>query len=42
MRNDAKVQKLISTDQDLQSQIEKLTDEVDANSHNINVISVKV
>ena len=42
IQNDAKVQELISTDQDLQSQIKKLTDDVDSNSHNINIISVRV
>ena len=42
IQNDAKVQELISTDQDLQSQIQKLTDDVDSNSHNINIISVRV
>ena len=42
LQSDAKVQELISTGQDLQSQIQKLTDDVDSNSHNINVISVRV
>ena len=39
MQSDAKVQEF-RTDQDLHSKIEELTDDVNSNTHNINIISV--
>ena len=39
MQSDAKVQEF-RTDQDLRSKIEELTDDVNSNTHNINIISV--